>query len=331
VRELVSKLCSDECAGRLPGSKGGLLARSLVREALEKTGLAVTEQKLARTNGANLIAEIPGSGENAGRAIVVGAHYDHLGQIGRKIYRGADDNAAAVAILIDAARRVIEKRSGGRRVVFVAFDAEEAPYFRTGDMGSEAFVEATGVEHVDAMIAMDLVGHALGPAALPDTVRRSLFVLGAEKSELGPFVKSRPGLFARRLDAEIIPPLSDYDAYWERGVPFLFLSCGRSRVYHTPEDTPDQLDFEKMAETAAFLSDLVTDLAEHAPRARFVDRRDDAVTVETLLALGRELAPFSPQAKAALGRLEPLRGRVLSPSERDFVAMVVGGLEDALA
>jgi Zn-dependent M28 family amino/carboxypeptidase len=331
MRELVSALCSDACAGRKPGTPGGLLARSLVREELSKLGLEVREQPIARIGGANLIVELPGSGPNAERAIVVGAHYDHLGQIGKKIYRGADDNAAAVAILIEAARTAASKRRTGRRIVFVAFDAEESPYFGSRDMGSESYVEASGTENVDAMIAMDLVGHALGPSALPDSVRRSLFVLGAEKGDLGAFVRSRPGLHARRMDAEIIPPLSDYDAYWERGVPFLFLTCGRSAVYHTPEDTPDRLDWEKMRLTADFLADLALDLAEAAPRARFVDRRDDAATVDTLLTLGRELAPFSPQAAGVLPLLEPLRGRVLKASERDFIAMVVGGLEQALA
>jgi hypothetical protein len=198
-------------------------------------------------------------------------------------------------------------------------------------MGSEAFVEEAGIEGVDAMIALDLVGHAIGPAGLPDEVRKSLFVLGGEKGELGPFLRSRPGLFVRRVDAEVIPPLSDYEAYWRRGVPFLFLTCGRSAVYHTPRDTPEKLDFEKMAATGAFLGDLVSDLREHAPAARFVDRRDDATTVETILELGRVLAAFSPQAQMAVALAEQLRGRELDAQERAVVGTIIGGLEQGLA
>src|SRR5581483_2981709 len=161
MKELVSALCSDDCAGRAPGTKGGLLARSLVRAALERLGLRVEEQPIPRISGANLIAELPGSGPLAARAIVVGAHYDHLGRGARgEIYRGADDNAAAVAILLEAARLVLARSARGRRVVFVAFDAEESPYFRSKDMGSEVFVAGSGADGVDAMIAMDLVGHA---------------------------------------------------------------------------------------------------------------------------------------------------------------------------
>ena len=277
------------------------------------------------------MAELPGSGKNAERAIVVGAHYDHLGQDGQRIYRGADDNAAAVAILLEAARKVARGFTGGRRIVFVAFDAEESPYFRSGDMGSEVFAEETGVTHVDAMIAMDLVGHAIGREGLPDPVRKSLFVLGAEKGGLGGFLRSREGLFLRRLDAEVVPPLSDYDAYWRRRAPFLFLTCGRSSVYHTPEDTPDRLDFAKMRATADFLAELVLDLGENAPRARYVDERDDPATVETILEIAGVLAPFAPQAGMAARLAEGLRGRKLGEDERRVLAMIVAGLEEGLA
>ncbi len=331
MRELVQTLCSDACAGRKPGTEGGRLARSIVREALEEVGLTVREQPIPRIGGANLIAELPGSGPLADRTIVVGAHYDHLGRQGSAIYRGADDNAAAVAVLVEAARAAVARAGRGRRIVFVAFDAEESPYFRSGDMGSEHFVREAGVGGVDAMIAMDLVGHAIGPPEVPASVRKSLFILGAEKSELSPFLRSREGLFVRRIDAEVIPPLSDYDAYWRRQVPFLFLTAGRSRVYHTPEDTPDRLDWDKMAATGALLGDLVLDLAENAPAARYVDRRDDRTTVETVLALAKELAPFSPQAGMAVALAGQLRGRELDEGERGTIAMMIAALEQGLA
>jgi hypothetical protein len=331
MEELVSRLCSDECAGRKPGTKGGLLARSIVCEQLERLGFTVREQPIPRIGGANLVAELPGSGKNAERAIVVGAHYDHLGQDGRRIYRGADDNAAAVAILLEAARKVAHEFTGGRRVTFIAFDAEESPYFRSGDMGSEVFAEETGVAHVDAMIAMDLVGHAVGREGLPDPVRKSLFVLGAEKGGLGGFLHSRPGLFVRRLDAEVIPPLSDYDAYWRRRAPFLFLTCGRSSVYHTPEDTPDRLDFEKMRATGDFLAELVLDLAQNAPLARYRDERDDAASVESIIEIATLLAPFAPQAAMAVQVAQQLHGRALSEEERRVLGMIVAGLEQGLA
>src|SRR5205085_2473399 len=66
-----------------------------------------------------------------------------------------------------------------------------------------------------------------------------------------------PVVVARRIDAEVIPPLSDYDPFWQRGVPFTFLTCGRSERYHTPADTPEHLAWTKMDATARWLERFV--------------------------------------------------------------------------
>ncbi|HZF56342.1 MAG TPA: M28 family peptidase, partial [Polyangiaceae bacterium] len=100
------------------------------------------------------------------------------------IYRGADDNAAAVAILVDVAQAIAQRRPAGRGVIVAAFDGEEPPYFLTGAMGSQHFVKEPPVplDRVDMMVCMDLVGHAFGPPGVPGEVRSSLFALGAERS-----------------------------------------------------------------------------------------------------------------------------------------------------
>ena len=77
---------------------------------------------------------------------------------------------------------------------------------------------------IDLMVAMDLVGHAVGPPGLPDAVRTTLFALGAERSEgTGALVESVavPGLVVRRADADVIPPLSDHWPFWRASVPFM--------------------------------------------------------------------------------------------------------------
>ena len=81
-------------------------------------------------------------------------------------------------------------------------------------------------------------------------------------------------MIVRPADAEIIPPLSDYEPFWRARIPFLFLSAGRSRVYHTPDDTPDKLDYGKIAATARWLTRFVR-AARSARRAAFIDGRLD--------------------------------------------------------
>src|SRR5688572_14462003 len=100
IRERIEALCSDECSGRKPGTKGGLLARDLVKQAFQSAGLQVVEQPVEGSGACNLLAALPG---RTNRWVVVGAHYDHLGAAGGEVFRGADDNAAAVAVLLEVA------------------------------------------------------------------------------------------------------------------------------------------------------------------------------------------------------------------------------------
>jgi Zn-dependent M28 family amino/carboxypeptidase len=261
TQDLVERLCSRECAGRGAGTLGGIRARALVVDALRAAGLDPFEQKIGSTTAANVLAKTKG---DVDRWVLVAAHYDHLGGDARsgKFYPGADDNAAAVAILADVAQAIAKAKPEGRGVLFAAFDAEEPPWFLTGQMGSAYFAEhareAVGFEldRIDMMVCMDLVGHALGPdfLPLPDDVKRSVFALGAERSAgtaaiVDELARAQEGVVVRRADAEIIPPLSDYDAFWKREVPFVFLTSGRSARYHTPEDTPEHVDYAKVAAT----------------------------------------------------------------------------------
>src|SRR5215203_247533 len=236
MRDVIEALCSDECAGRRPGTAGGEAARRIVIQAFRDAGLDPYEQPVPGCGGANVLAKIRGDVE---RYVLVGAHFDHLGQIGRETFWGADDNAAAVAVLVEVGRALANEHTG-RGVIIAAFDAEEPPHFLTGAMGSREFVR-TNRDPIDFMVCMDLVGHRFGPQLVPDEVGASVFALGSERSR-GTFElvhgmkRAEQGVIVRPADADIIPPLSDYEAFWRERVPFLFLSAGRSRVYHTPED-----------------------------------------------------------------------------------------------
>lgn len=345
MKSLVDQLCSRECAGRRPGTPGGLRARGLVRDALREAGTDPVEQAIGASNGANLVATLPGSID---RWVLVAAHYDHLGTAGDRYFPGADDNAAAIAILVEVARGLAAKRADGRGVIVAAFDAEEPPYFLTGEMGSQYFARnasALGapLDRIDLMVCMDLVGHAVGAEGLPESVRSSLFALGAERSAgtaamVDAIAGAEPGVSVRRVDAEVIPPLSDYDAFWRAKVPFLFLTAGRSQRYHTPEDTPEHLDWTKMAATARWLETLVRHACVRPEdRVRFdASARDDASTLRTFLDVVAPLTAVSPMAaqgertaRDLLARCDA-RGR-LPDALADAPRALVSALESGLA
>ncbi len=319
MRVLVEDLCSEKCAGRAPGTEGGLAARQHIVKELSAAGYVPEAQLIPGSHGANVIADMTGTVD---RWVIVGAHYDHLGVQGGETYWGADDNAAGVVVMLFVAQALKRRPPKGRGVIFAAFDAEEPPHFLTRSMGSEYFAENPWVplEKVDMMLCMDLVGHAIGPEGMPDEVRQTLFALGAERSagtaeHVDRLARAVPGLVVRRADAEVIPPMSDYDAFWKRKVPFLFLSCGRSRIYHTPDDTPDRLDYAKMSATASWLERFVRETCERpAARVPFLDGvRDDRSTLLSLIDVMSALLRVSPVA--AQGRA--LAQRLLAACDRE--------------
>lgn len=347
IEALVRFLCSPQCAGRAPGSPEGLAARARITAEFVNIGAAPggTEGYLQNVPGcgANVLAEVPGRGPLADRTIVVAAHYDHLGKLANgQAYWGADDNAAAVAILVEVGRALVASGRSGRRVVLAAYDGEEQPHFLHGTMGSMYHVAhpTAPLQTIDMMICMDLCGHAIGPAGLPASVRDSLFVLGAELSDgTAAFVDAaaRPsGVHPRRIDLDILPPLSDYYAFRKAGVPVLFLTCGRWQHYHQITDTPDRLDYRKIVATVEYLADLTQRLRDRPGAVRLRSHnRDDLGTIASLRALAVLLAPYAQPAAVAVRSLDELARRAaagpLTSGHRQQLSQLVHALEHALA
>ena len=341
-RALIEALCSDECGGRRSGSTGGALARRHIVEELRAAGLDPQEQLVPGCRGANVIATVPGSVD---RWVLVGAHYDHLGVMGGEVFRGADDNAASVGALASVARSFAKRRPDGRGVIFVAFDGEEPPHYATGAMGSQHFADHPTVplDRIDMMVAMELLGHSIGPPGLPTSVRESMFVLGAERSagtssRVDAIARKVDGVVARRVDAEVIPPLSDHLAFWRASVPFVLLTGARSATYHTPDDTLDHLDWRRIASVAQWLEAFVRDqCARPEKRVTFLrDGRDDASTLDAMAALLEPMRDRSPLAAQGLTQVRALRGRCdregkLPEALQQRAAELVGAIEQALA
>ncbi len=299
LKSHVEYLAGPDLSGRKPGTAGNRAAAQYIIEYFREVGLAPLPsldgygQEISAELGDNLIGvrEAMQPLQDA-PWLLIGAHYDHLG--GK--FLGADDNAAAIAILLETARSLGPLTH--HPVLFVAFNAEELPYIRTALMGSQHFVDHLPPEigapsQFKAVIIMDLMG---GVHWKP--LRDVIFAAGAEKS---------PGLYRRLKDAAnqvgngndeggeglrtegrglslsaessalstglsvlpvglhvieeipVIGPISfsDYDAFRNAQVPFLFLSSGRTPRYHQTSDLPDTLHYERMAATVRWLQTLV--------------------------------------------------------------------------
>ncbi len=176
--------------------------------------------------------------------VILAAHYDHLGVHEGQVYRGADDNASGVAMLLEVARAMAKAPTPPRRsVMFVSFDLEE-----DGLVGSRFFVDHPPVplEKVVLNLTADMIGRSL--RGVCDT---HVFVLGSESAPktrewvtaaapIGPW---RVSLLGSDL---LVVPRSDYGPFKARKVPYLFFSTGEDPTYHTPADVPETIDYPKL-------------------------------------------------------------------------------------
>ena len=242
------------------------VSRQYIVGQLADYGIATTQQPygLAETGsaleGMNLIAEIPGSDAAAG-AIVLGAHYDTVDGSS-----GADDNATAIATLLEAAR-IFSQEPSRATLKLVFFDQEEHQIDNSGLLGSLAYTQSKEVEDVKGAVILDMVGYACRdagcqnyPPRLPvqdlpqtgdflavlglstHTELIGAFVLSAQKH--WPLVLSLP-IPERMLN--LIPDLlrSDHAPFWEKNIPAVFVTDTanyRNPNYHTPRDLPATLD-----------------------------------------------------------------------------------------
>ncbi len=251
----------------------------------------------------NLIGRIPGRTGVGKAPLLIGAHYDSAIDA-----PCADDNGAAVAIALavgDAAARgcLLE-----RDLVVAIFDSEEPPYFQSDAMGSNYFSEhQMKPEGVHGVIVMDLVGHDV--PGLPG-FEGLLFVLGAESHPDLQNVLSHahhpPGLKVVPTLNSYVGDMSDHGAFRKRGVPYFFLSCGHWEHYHMASDTPDRLNYDKMAEIVRLNLNFLQGMDTHPlPRSYTKETLCETAQME-LEAMRAAFGPALPQllAMAGLKRLE---------------------------
>lgn len=192
--------------------------------------------------GYNIVGVVEGEGPLANETIVVGGHYDHIGigsfgsrAPGRfgEVHNGADDNATGTAAVMELARRYAQaEKKPARRMVFIAFSAEER-----GLLGAYHYCENPiyPLSSTVAMINFDMIGwlrndklviYGTGTSSVFDGVADQ--ANGEAKLQLDKIAAGFAG--------------SDHLPFQQKGIPAVFFHTGLTPVYHTPDDTTDQLD-----------------------------------------------------------------------------------------
>jgi len=254
-------------------------AADYIEEKFRSYGCDVKRQPFTyqRNTYYNIICEITGTKSAKDGILVIGAHYDTV--IGTP---GADDNASGVAGLIELARLAALKPLQ-RTVRFVAFSLEEPPVFMTKDMGSYIYAKSLRDKgtKVYGMISLEMLGYysdRKGSQYYPLPIFKWFY---PDKGNFIAFVgnissrsftkkikhsfKSVSSLPVESLNTVSLIPgvnFSDHWGFWEFGYPAFMITDTafyRNPNYHAQGDTPDTLDYERMAELITGLYNALSD------------------------------------------------------------------------
>ena len=266
LRRHISVLCDDIGSRSAAEPENLERARNYIAQTLRDLDYDVTLQSYeyvppafsAPATTANVIATARGSGKR--RDVLIGAHYDTVpGTV------GADDNASAVAVMLETARLL---KGENRPLRFAAFTLEEPPYFFTSKQGSRRYARQYGKE-IAAALVLEMVGYTSARQNYP------LALLWAGYPKTGDFIGVVGDGRSRRLVRDVarafkgigdlpteslwvplrgwpLPAvrLSDHASFWDRGIPAVMITDTafmRNPNYHFASDRPETLDFSFMA------------------------------------------------------------------------------------
>jgi aminopeptidase YwaD len=307
----------EKTADSRTGFEGAMTSARIMRMPTKGLGLSISTNVVRRESPSfNVIGILPGSDPKLkSEAIVIGAHYDHLGRGGEgsgslapragAIHHGADDNASGVAGLIELARMFSSQNPKPRRtIIFIAFSGEEE-----GLIGSNFYVNhpVVPLANTVAMINMDMIGRmkekalivgGMGTAqewrSLIDAsndvqgMTVSLTSAGADRTTLPisipvvtgsngrPVVTKDPGKkFVLTLNEDGFGP-SDHSSFYAKQVPVLFFWTGTHDDYHKPSDTADKINYEGEAGIVSFVSRVIHDIDQDDKRPTYAVAKSES-------------------------------------------------------
>jgi hypothetical protein len=241
-------------------------ARDYIAARFAGAGGRIERQKFATPSGEheNVIARF---GPEGAPRYVIGAHFDVCG-----IQPGADDNASGVAGLIELAMLLGQEKSLPACFELAAYDLEEPPFFAGPHMGSAVHARRLKEQNVTVtlMLSLEMIGYfkdERGSQSYPLPLLGLLYpskanfiaIVGRwdQRDVVGRFKRACIGTAAIPVVSIAAPSFvpaidfSDHRNYWAEGYPALMItdtSFLRNPHYHQTTDTPDTLDYHRMAE-----------------------------------------------------------------------------------
>lgn len=254
-------------------------AAEWAKAKLMASGLLVEEESfgVGDLSFRNLVAHY---GADEGPVLVIGAHYDVCGE-----QPGADDNASGVAGLIELARMLGRNQPEvAHRIELALWPLEEPPNFRSSAMGSAIHANSLALRGADVrgMISLEMIGYfsdepgsqsfpAPGMSLLYSSRGDAIVVVGNSSSwwftrRLKTRMAGSADLSVRSMNAPAFVPgvdFSDHLNFWRhdwKAVMITDTAFYRNPNYHRVTDTPDTLDYERMAQVVTGVYAAITTL-----------------------------------------------------------------------
>jgi Zn-dependent M28 family amino/carboxypeptidase len=255
-------------------------AAAYIETVWQDQGYAVKRQTYtaAGVPSTNLEISIPGS-HRPEAVLLLGAHYDSV-----RGSPGADDNASAVAALLEISRFFAGRRPA-QTLRLVAFVNEEPPFFTTRRQGSMVYAAAARKrgDDIRLMLSLEMLGYY---SSRPGSQRYPPF-LGRFYPDAANFIAFVANLRSRRsmqrlvrafqaasdfptahiATLALVPGVSwsDHRSFWRRGYRAVMVTDTafyRNPHYHTAGDTPETLDYPKLAAVTEGLARATATLAQ---------------------------------------------------------------------
>ena len=211
-------------------------------------------------------------------AIIIGAHYDHLGHGGTgslaanstDIHYGADDNASGTSAVIELARQFAASKNNKRTLIFMAFGGEEE-----GLLGSKHYVNnpVWPLDKTIAMINLDMVGRlnenkltvgGVGTASeWSEAVKRRNDIMFDNNEGYG--VAKR---FQLQLNEDGFGP-SDHSSFYGKKIPVLFFFTGTHVDYHKPSDTFEKINYDGLTRITNYVGEIVKNVDQDPTRPTY--------------------------------------------------------------
>ena len=353
LRTVVRRLAGKRLAGRDNTTPGSLAAQTYLIRKLRRLGPglngggttdAAYQQPFTHLGqtGTNILGVVPGT-DLANEYVMIGAHYDHLdsrsnpagqcvadGAPGSEVCNGAADNASGVAATF-AIVKAIKKLGPTRRSIILAFwDAEEDQLNGSAYYAANPLVPNAAVK---GYINFDIQGADLLPS-----LKTVSFAVGAETggSAFGAFVDD--AIQAEGLDTLMLSFIfgqlrSDYVNLVNAGIPTVFFTDANNGCYHTVNDDPKYLDWDKLKlqthiafRTALALTETSSPPAFAGPNPATASFSDLEQVADAVHRAQADLALFSPADQTLMAGVDTTLQSMVAAGPGAFGPAQVGSL-----